>query len=62
VDERQSIVRTPIVVVPLADRAVWIFDTRGPDGTQLEVMELGAGPSRPRSVWQGTAGCGRGAR
>jgi hypothetical protein len=62
VEGRQSIFRTPIAIVSLADRAVWVFDSRGPDGAQLEVMELGAGPSRPRSVWQGTVGCQRGDR
>ena len=62
VEGRQSIFRAPIAVVSLPDRAVWVFEARGPDGAQLDVMELSAGPSRPRSVWQGAAGCERGDR
>ena len=62
VEARQSVFRAPIAVVPLADRAVWVFEARGPDGVQLEIMELRAGPGRPRSVWQGGTGCERGDR
>jgi hypothetical protein len=62
VEGRQSIFRTPIAVVTLGERTAWVFEARGPDGAQLDVMELSAGPSRPRSVWQGSDGCGRGGR
>jgi hypothetical protein len=62
VDGRQSMFRTPLAIVAWPARSVWLFATRGLDGTHLEIMELTPGTSRPRSVWQGPDGCERGDR
>jgi hypothetical protein len=62
VDGRQSIFRTPLAIVAWPARAVWLFTVRDLDGTHLELMELAPGSSRPRTVWQGADGCGRGQR
>jgi hypothetical protein len=60
IDGHQSIFRLPLAVVPWPGRAAWLFATRGPDGTSLEIVELSQGTGRPRSVWQGPDGCERG--
>ncbi|MEO5822354.1 MAG: hypothetical protein ABIT71_17745 [Vicinamibacteraceae bacterium] len=62
VDGHQSMFRTPLAVVAWPTRAAWLFATRDPDGAHLEIMELAPGNNRPRSVWQGPDGCGRGER
>lgn len=62
VEGSQSLFRTPLAVVGLPARAVWLFAARGPDGAHLEIVELTPGTSRPRPVWQGPDGCVRGNR
>jgi hypothetical protein len=57
VEGHQSIVRTPLAILPWPSRSAWLFATTAPDGAHLELMELAAGTSRPRSVWQGPDGC-----
>jgi hypothetical protein len=56
-DGHQSVFRSPLVILPWPTRAAWVFRTRGPDGVQLEIMELPAGTGRPQSVWQGADSC-----
>jgi hypothetical protein len=62
VEGHQSIFRTPLAIVALPARTVWVFAVQGVDERRLEVMELGAAAGRPRSVWQGPDGCGAGRR
>ena len=62
VDGRQSLFRIPIAMFTWPERAAWLFSVRGADGTQLELMDVTPGAHQPRTVWQGTDGCGRGDR
>jgi hypothetical protein len=62
VEGHQSVFRTPLAIVGWQARSAWLFATRGPDGAQLEIVEVTPGTSRPRSVWQGATGCERGDR
>ena len=62
VDGRQSVFRTPLVIVPWPERTIWLFSVRALDDVHLEIMELTPGSSRPRTVWQGADGCGKGTR
>jgi hypothetical protein len=57
VEGHQSVLRTPLAILPWASRSAWLFATTAPDGAHLEIMELAAGTIRPRSVWQGPDGC-----
>jgi hypothetical protein len=62
VEGHQSLFRRPLAMLTLPDRAAWLFAVRGPDGTQLELMDLTPGAHRPRTVWQGPDGCTKGDR
>jgi hypothetical protein len=62
VEGHQSVFRTPRAIVAWPSRSAWLFASRGPDGPHVEIVELTPGTSRPRSVWQGPDGCGRGSR
>jgi hypothetical protein len=57
VEGHQSMFRTPLAILAWPARSAWLFATTGPDGAQLEIVELTAGTTRPRSVWQGPDGC-----
>jgi len=57
VEGHQSVFRTPLAIVAWPARSAWLFATRATDGAHLEVIEVTAGTSRPRSVWQGPDGC-----
>ena len=56
-DGHQSVSRTPLAIVAWPSRSAWLFATTAPDGAHLEILELTAGTTRPRSVWQGPDGC-----
>jgi hypothetical protein len=58
----QSVFRTPLAVIAWPTRTAWVFATRGTDGAHFEIVELTPGTSRPRSVWEGSDGCDKGAR
>ncbi len=62
VEGHQSVFRTPLAMVAWPERSAWLFATRGPDGGHFEIVEVTQGTTRPRSVWQGPDGCGRGNR
>jgi hypothetical protein len=62
VEGHQSMFRTPLAIIAWPARSAWVFSTRGTDGAHLEIVEVTAGTSRPRPVWQGIDGCGRGDR
>ena len=62
VEGHQSMFRTPLAIIAWPARSAWVFSTRGTDGSHLEIVEVTAGTSRPRPVWQGTDGCERGDR
>jgi len=57
VEGHQSMSRTPLAILAWPSRSAWLFATTAPDGAHLEILELTAGSTRPRSVWQGPDGC-----
>ena len=56
VEGHQSMFRTPLAMVAWPERSAWLFATRGPDGTHLEISGpawSAGGRSRPRArSWQ----------
>jgi hypothetical protein len=62
VEGHQSRFRTPLAIVAWPARSAWLFAARGPEGVQLEIVDVTTGTSRPRPVWQGPDGCERGHR
>lgn len=60
VEGHQSVFRTPLAIVSWPERTVWVFAVQSLDDRHVELMELAANAGRPRSVWQGTDGCGGG--